>query len=132
MKYITVEPDIYTNCLQTAKRYYILLRRRKELEDEIIHSGVKADGMPRAMTVSRPTERKAERIIIKLEEVDRKIAAIEKAWATMPDKESKEFIRLNLFVGMPMQYINLPLSYGTMKNRRRSFILRLAENLYEI
>ena len=60
---VKLDDDVYSRCLATAKGYYTMLRRRKKIEDEIIHAGHCPDGQPRGNGIRNPTARKAERII---------------------------------------------------------------------
>ena len=108
---ITLESDIYSLCLITAHSYYALLRRRGALADEIIGaSPPPPDGQPCVHGGSNETADKAERLIQRQEHLDTKIKAIEQAWHSMPDETSREFIRLNMFERVPMNYTYLPLS----------------------
>ena len=130
---ITLESDIYSLCLITAHSYYALLRRRGALADEIIGaSPPPPDGQPCVHGSSNETADKAERLIQRQEHLDTKIKAIEQAWHSMPDETSREFIRLNMFERVPMNYTYLPLSERTMQRRRHEFLSALAKNLYEI
>ncbi len=98
--------DIYRVSVCVAKSYYRLLERRKTL--------VKG-------SKSRPFEKNEE-----------KINAIERALEAMTDRTKQEAIRLNLFEGVPIQSIDLPLSISSIKRARKTFIVKLAENLGEI
>ena len=131
---ITLESDIYSLCLITAHSYYALLRRRDTLVDDIIlASPPPPDGQPHGGNFSsNETADKAERLIMRRERLDVKIKAIEQAWNTMPDDTSREFIRLNMFERVPMNYTYLPMSERTMQRRRHEFLSMLAKNLYEI
>lgn len=130
---ITLESDIYSLCLVTAHSYYALLRRRVTLADDIIlASPPPPDGQPSTHGGSNETANKAERLMQRREHLDTKIKAIEQAWHSMPDETSREFIRLNMFEQVPMNYTYLPLSERTMQRRRHEFLSALAKNLYEI
>jgi hypothetical protein len=132
-KYISLPNDIYSLCLVTAHSYYALLRRRDTLADDIIlASPPPPDGQPCVHGGSNETADKAERLIQRQEHLDTKIKAIEQAWRSMPDKTSREFIRLNMFERVPMNYTYLPMSERTMQRRRHEFLSELAKNLYEI
>ena len=63
---------------------------------------------------------------------EQKIRAVEQAWARMDDDTAREFIRQNVFEGVPMQYIDLPVSIPTMKRMRSKFVCMVAEELGEI
>lgn len=132
IKNVRLDGDIYGRCLNTAKGYYQMLRRRREIEEEIIHESPAFDGQPKGGGISDTTASKAERIIQRQEENERKILAVEKAWAACTDDCEREFIKLNLFERVQMQRINLPISERTMKRYRKRFLIRLAENLFEI
>ena len=109
-----------------------MLRRRKEIEEEIIHESPSFDGQPKGRNVSDVTARKAERILQRQEENEKRILAVEKAWIACIDDCEREFIKLNLFEHVRMQDIDLPISIITMKRYRKRFLVRLAENLFEI
>ena len=96
-----------------------MLRRRKKIEDEIIHAGHCPDGQPRGNRIRNPTARKAERIMIRQQKNEERIRAVEQAWCECQDDWEKEFIKQNLFEHQPMQYINLPISERTMKRYRK-------------
>ena len=89
-----------------------MLRRRKQIEEQISIS---------------EDRRKRRR-----EENEKRIIAIERAWIACTDDCEREFIKLNLFEHIQMQYIDLPISERTMKRYRKRFLVRLAQNLYEI
>ena len=131
IKNIRLDGDIYGRCLNTAKGYYQMLRRRREIEEEIIHESPNFDGQPKGNGIS-DVSRKAERVLQKQEENEKRIIAVEKAWAACTDDCEREFIKLNLFEHIQMHNINLPISIITMKRYRKKFLVRLAENLYEI
>lgn len=117
-----------------------MLKRRKRIEEEIILSGkAPADGMPRGGLKSDETARKAERIIARQAENERRIQAVEKAWIDCHSDAEREFVKKNLFENMQMWQIyillpetGMPMSERTMKRYRKKFLIRLAENLYEI
>lgn len=115
-----------------AERYYAMLRRRGEIEDEIINASPVSDGQPHGTTPSDVTGSKAERILSRQAENDRKIKAVEQAWATMTEPFQREFIQLNFFEDIHMFNINLPPSIPTMKRWRKKFLFHVAENLNEI
>ena len=131
-QYINLPNDIYREAVNTAKSYYALLRRQKDIEDEIINASPTSDGQPRGNQTSDTTAQKAEKIIKRQAQNDRKIKAIEQAWAVFTEPYQREFIKLNLFENIRMDNINLPMSVRSMKRLRHSFLLRVAENLHEI
>ena len=124
--------DIYRQCVAIAKSYYPMLRRRREQEEAILHGSPAHDGQPRAQGASDPTARKAERLIAAKERNDLKIRAVEQAWCRMVDESAREFVKKNLFEGVRMQYIDLPMSIPTMKRLRSKFIRYVAEELNEV
>lgn len=130
-KYITLPPDVYRLCVNIARSYYALLRRRREIENEIIFAGHLPDGQPRGGGTSNETADKAERMILRKEECNRKIKAIEQALSECQDDCEREFIKLNLFDGVWIRNVNLPIADRTMKRYRKQFLVRLAENLHE-
>lgn len=123
--------DIYRQCVAIAKSYYAMLQRRKEQEEEILHGSAPPDGQPHGSGVGDPTGRKAERLIAARQRNEQKIRAVEQAWARMDDDTAREFIRQNVFEGVPMHYIALPISIRTMKRTRGLFIAYVAEELGE-
>ena len=132
-KSVKLERGIYKRCKATAEDYYNLLRRRKEIEEEVILAGKNpSDGMPHGGSSDDETARKAERLIARKRHLDELIRAVESAWSFARDDTEKEFIRLNLFSHVPMNHIKLPMSLRTMKRCRQKFLINLAANLYEI
>lgn len=99
--------DIYSQCYSIAKSYHDMLARRVSFaEDEACNA------------VSERNEVK--------------IKALEQAWAQMADETEREFIKLNIFEGVRMHYIELPLSIRSMKRLRAKFIFMLAVELNEL
>lgn len=131
-QYINLPNDIYREAVNTAKSYYALLRRQKDIEDEIINASPTSDGQPRGNQTSDTTAQKAEKIIKRQAQNDRKIKAIEQAWAVFTEPYQREFIKLNLFENIRMDDINLPFCIRTMKTIRKKFLVYVAENLNEI
>lgn len=131
-QYISLPNDIYREAVNIAKSYYAMLRRRQEIEDEIINASSPPDGQPRGSTPGDQTARKAERIIQRQAENERKIKAVEQAWAIMTQPWQREFVKLNFFENIRMDDINLPPSGRTMKRWRKTFLFQVAENLHEI
>lgn len=127
-----IPTDIYRQCVAIAKSYYTMLRRRREQEEIILHGSPMHDGQPKAQGVGDPTARKAERLIAAKERNDWKIRAVEQAWCRMVDEPAREFVKKNLFEGVRMQYIDLPMSIRTMKRTRSRFIRYVAEELGEV
>ena len=134
-----LEPDIYTRCVSIAKAYYRMLRRRDEIDEEIIMAGVNPpDGLPKGQDPGNPTAQKAEKLIARKQENEKKINAVEKAWAECRSDNERDFVKKNLLEGMQMWQIYIPMSNGkamserTMKRYRKQFLFRLAKNLYEI
>ena len=131
-RYISLPNDVYRNAVNISKSYYAMLRRRHEIEDEIIQASHPPDGQPGGGGPGNPTERKAERIIQRQAENERKIKAVEQARAAFSEPYQREFIRLNLFENIRMDDINLPVSLRSMKRLRKKFLIQVAENLNEI
>lgn len=131
-QYISLPNDIYREAVNVAKSYYAMLRRQKEIEDEIINASQAPDGQPRGTTSGDATGSKAERIILRQAENDRKIKAVKQAWAMFTEPYQREFIRLNLFENIRMDSINLPMAIISMKRLRKKFLIHVAENLNEI
>lgn len=129
---IKLDPDVYSRCVATAKGYYRMLQRQREIEEEIIHETHAPDGQPRGSSVGDPTGRKVEKILQRQKENGRKIRAVEQAWMECEEDRERELIKRNLFEGMQMQYIQLDMSLRTMKRFRKRFLIRLAKNLREI
>ena len=127
-----IPTDIYCQCVAIAKSYYTMLRRRREQEEIILHGSPLHDGQPKAQGVSDPTARKAERLIAAKERNDWKIRAVEQAWCRMVDEPAREFVKKNIFEGIQMQCIDLPMSIRTMKRTRSQFIRYVAEELGEV
>ena len=127
-----IPTDIYRQCVAIAKSYYTMLRRRREQEEIILHGSPLHDGQPKAQGVGDPTARKAERLIAAKERNDWKIRAVEQAWCRMVDETAREFVKKNIFEGIQMQHIDLPMSIRTMKRTRSQFIRYVAEELGEV
>ena len=127
-----IPTDIYRQCVAIAKSYYTMLRRRREQEEIILHGSPLHDGQPKAQGVGDPTARKAERLIAVKERNDWKIRAVEQAWSRMEDQTARDFVKFNIFEGLQMQYIDLPMSIRTMKRTRSQFIRFVAEELGEV
>lgn len=61
----------------------------------------------------------------------RKVEAIHSALDELPDDNSRDFVRQNLFDHVKMQRIDLPMSDSTMKRIRSRFICLLAAKMGE-
>ena len=129
---IKLDPDVYSRCVATAKGYYRMLQRQKEIEEEIIHETHAPDGQPRGSGTGDPTARKVEKILQRQRENDRKIRAVEQAWMSLRKQHERDLIKKNLFEHIPMMYLDLPMCLRSMKQVRKRFLVRLAENLHEI
>ena len=127
-----IPTDIYRQCVAIAKSYYTMLHRRREQEEIILHGSACNDGQPKAQGTGDPTARKAERLIVAKERNEQKIKAVEQAWSRMEDQTARDFVKFNLFEGLQMQYIDLPMSIRTMKRTRSQFIRFVAEELGEV
>lgn len=127
-----IPDDIYRQCVAIAKSYYAMLQRRKEQEEEILHGSSPPDSQPHGSGVGNPTARKAERLIAAQQRNEQKIRAVEQAWARMRDQEARDFVKANIFEGVQMQYIDLPMSIPTMKRLRSKFVCMVAEELGEV
>ena len=99
--YVNIPEDVYRKSLDVASSYYLLQRRKQEINEQ----------EPRA-TVN-----------------NWQIDAIESAWNALVDDTERAFIAKNLFDGIQMRYINLPMSHSSMKRVRKRFLCQLAENL---
>ena len=127
-----IPTDIYRQCVAIAKSYYTMLRRRREQEEAILYGSPPHDGQPKAQGTGDPTARKAERLIAAKKRNDWKIRAVEQAWCRMEDQTARDFVKYNLFEGLQMQFIDLPMSIRTMKRTRSQFIRYVAEELGEV
>lgn len=123
---------MYQRNVRLAKCYYFWLRQRRDIQRDILYaSAAPGDGMPRASGNGDPTAAKAEKLIARLAEVDRKIDAMQKALDALPDEESRVLVRKNLFDHLPMQYIPVSMSERTMKRVRAQYIRLVAEYMGE-
>lgn len=127
-----IPKEIYSQCTALAKSYYAMLRRRKELEEQILYGSPCNDGQPKGSGTGDPTARKAERLVVAKERNEWKIRAVEQAWCRMVDETDRELIKQNLFKQMPMHCIDLPMSVIDMKRTRKKYLTFLAEELGEI
>lgn len=124
--------DIYRQCVAVANSYYAMLKRRRELEEQILCGSQCGDGQPRGSGTGDPTARKAERLLTAKERNEWKIQAVERALQQMADQTEREFVRQNIFARVQMQRIDLPMSMRTMKRVRAKFIRFLAEEMGEV
>lgn len=127
-----IPKEIYSQCTALAKSYYAMLRRRKELEEQILYGSPCNDGQPKGSGTGDPTARKAERLVVAKERNEWKIRAVEQAWCRMVDETDRELIKQNLFKQIPMHCIDLPMSVIDMKRTRKKYLTFLAEELGEI
>jgi hypothetical protein len=123
--------DVYYRVVNISESYYILLNRLKKMENSVLHNTPPKDGQPHGNQVSQPTEHKAERIIAKQEECERKIKAIEKAMEPLGPLY-KDFIRLYFFEHKDIKIADLPISHEEKKNVLSYYLIRLAKTLNEI
>ena len=101
-QYLIMPTDIYSRSREIAGAYLILLKRREVFL-----------GAEYATKIN-----------------EWQIHAIENAWQTAcRDEHEVRFISKNVFEGLPMQYIDEPISYSGMKRCRKRFFHLLAENL---
>ena len=127
--------EIYRECTLIAKSYYDLLEQRRDIEKEILlGSNAPADGMPRSPGVGDPTEQKAEALIQRKAEVEKKIHALQTAFEHLEEEWERKLIRLNLFreQRIPMECLTahgVNVCVRTMKQKRREFILDVAQLL---
>ena len=107
-----IRPDAHQITMRIAKNYYQLLEKKKAAgyNDFTNLAGVSLKDWWN----------------------DFKIKAIEQSWAAMVDETEREFIKKNLFEGIPMQCINLPMSMSAMKRARRKFLTLLAKKIGEM
>lgn len=128
-----IPKDVYSRCVGIAKSYYLLLARKREIEREILLSSPPpSNGMPKGGRISDSTGDKAERLLRRKAEIERKIAAIQAAMEALRDETEREFIRKNLFDRIPMGYFYTPMSIETCKRTRKRFIIHIAEETNEI
>lgn len=124
--------DIYRQCVAVAGSYYSMLKRRRELEEQILCGSPCSDGQPKGSGTGDPTARKAERLVIAKERNEWKIRAVEQAWCRMVDQTERDFVKRNIFERVQMQYIDLTMSMRTMKRVRAKYIRFLAEEMGEV
>lgn len=96
--------DVYRRAMEIAKAYLSLRKRRREfdLPDKVYQAKIN----------------------------QWQIFAIEDAWqAASADEFERIYISKNIFEGLPMHYINVPLSQSAMRRCRKRFLEQLAANL---
>ena len=99
-----IPKEVYQRNARLAKCYYFWLKQRRDIERDILYASAgPGDGMPRGGGNGDPTAAKAEKLIARLEEVDKKIRALQQAMDAMPDEESRVLIRKNLYDHIPLQ-----------------------------
>lgn len=123
--------DVYYRVVNISESYYVLRNRLKQMENSVLHNTARKDGQPHGNQLSQPTEHKAERIIEKQEECERKIKAIEKAMESL-GPVYKDFIKLYFFEHKDIRTADLPMSPEEKKDVRTYFLTKLAQNLNEI
>ena len=123
--------DVLYRVVNISNSYYILLNRLKQFECSVMNNTSPNDGQPHSNQVSKPTEQKAEKIIEKQEECERKIKAVDRAWNPL-GPIYKDFIKLNLFEHKDIESIDLPMTLQEKKEVRTYFLIKLARNLNEI
>ena len=99
--YLGIPIDVYRKSLDIAASYHSLLKRREEFQG------------------------KEEQTRIN----EWQIAAVENALQGARDKVEETFIAKNIFEGVQMMYIDLPMSISGMKRARKEFLIRLSANL---
>lgn len=124
---------VYSRCTILAKAYYDIPTRLREIERDIITaSAPPGDGMPRGNATGDPTSKKALKIMRAKETTERQYNALQDAFDELPDEFSRELIDKNLFRGISMDYVVVPMSERQKKRVRSGFIRALAEKLEEI
>jgi hypothetical protein len=123
--------DVYYRVVNISESYYVLRDRLKKIETSVMHNTARKDGQPHGNQIADTTAHKAEKIIEKQEECERKIKAVERAWSPLGPLY-KDFIKLNFFEHNDMQSIDLPMTLQERKEVRAYFLIKLARNLNEI
>ena len=123
--------DVYYRVVNIAESYYVLRRRLKEMENSVLNGTARKDGQPRGNGISNTTATRAEKIIEKHAECERKVKAIEKAWNILGPLY-KEFIRMNFFEHQDARDMEFQMSDEEKRDVRRFFLIKLARNLNEI
>lgn len=103
-KYVAMPGDVYRRALEIARAYPFLRKRRRNLEGETQVYQAKINLW--------------------------QIYAVEDAWqAAAADEFERKYIAKNIFEGLPMHHIHLPMSQSAMKRCRKRFLAQLAVNL---
>lgn len=123
--------DVYYRVVNISESYYVLLNRLKKIENSALYNTARKTGQPHGNQVGNPTAHKAERIIEKQEECERKIKAIEQALNPL-GPIYKDFVKLNFFEHRKLNDIDLPMSNQEKKDVRTFFLTKVARNLNEI
>ncbi|MVB11365.1 hypothetical protein CAFE_20800 [Caprobacter fermentans] len=123
--------DVYFRVVNIAESYYVLLHRLKEMENSVLNGTARKDGQPRGSGISNTTATRAEKIIEKQAECERKVRAIERAWHILGPLY-QEFIRMNFFEHQDARELDFPMSLEEKKEVRAFFLIKLAQNLNEI
>lgn len=127
-----IPKEVYQRNARLAKCYYFWLKQRRDIERDILYASAGPwDGMPRGGGNGDPTAAKVEKLIARLEEVDKKIRALQEAMDAMPDEEARVLIRKNLYDHIPLQYIPVNMSESTMKRTRALYVCLVAEKMGE-
>lgn len=126
----------YQEATRIAKEYYDLIEQHRQIEKEILYgSAAPSDGMPGSRWPGNPTASKAERLIREVADVDRKLAALQKAFDNLPDDWCRKLIVHNLFrkPRIALEILHdvhqYPMSVPTMKRIRRDYIVDVAHAL---
>lgn len=123
--------DVYYRVINIAESYYVLRDRLKKMENSVLNGTARKDGQPRGSGISNTTAARAEKIIDKQAECERKVKAIERAWNILGPLY-KEFIRMNFFEHQDARELEFPMSDEEKKEVRAFFLIKLARNLNEI
>jgi hypothetical protein len=123
--------DVYYRVVNIAESYYVLRRKLKEMESSVLNGTARKDGQPKGNGISNTTAARAEKIIEKQAECERKIKAIERAWNILGPLY-REFIRMNFFEHQDARELDFPMSPEEKKEVRAFFLTKLARNLNEI
>lgn len=124
-------PDTYHIVLTIAKSYYTLLQRRRVIDDAIARENHRVASSP-GSGPGDSVARRGERMAARRERNELKIKAIENAWQSAGGDIEREVIEKNLFLGLPMSWIDAPMSERSMQRVRRCFLYRLAQELGEL
>ncbi len=123
--------DVYYRVVNISESYYVLRKRLKRIENSVLQSTVRKDGQPRGNQISNTTANRAEKIVEKQSECERKIEAIERALKPLGPLY-KDFIKLHFFEHKKTEEIDLPMSVEEKRDVRKFFLIKVARNLNEI